>query len=92
LFAAYDDRAAALWDVASGQVQLRVRSVSSDSPLPAISADGKTLVGSHVIYKPGNFKVWDVAQSASPFTLDDPPEIGKEVILASNGTIVAQIP
>jgi WD40 repeat protein len=45
LFAADEKDTATLWDVASGQVQLRIRSVSSDFTPPTISADGKTLVG-----------------------------------------------
>jgi WD40 repeat protein len=92
LFAVYDQHEATLWDVRSGQVQLRLRSVSSDSALHAISADGKTLVGPPVRGKRGTFKVWDMARSASSFALDDSFHARSGVIVASNGTIVARIP
>src|SRR5262249_42322987 len=73
LFAAYDRDPGMLWDVASGQVQLRVPSISTDLSSPAISADGKTLVGRSVRSRPGTFKVWDLARKATLFTLNDQP-------------------
>jgi WD40 repeat protein/tRNA A-37 threonylcarbamoyl transferase component Bud32 len=92
LFAEYGGNEATLWDVASGQVQLRVPLVSSYSTPAAISADGKTLVSLSGRGGGGTFRVWDVARSATAFTPDDSLGLSRDAILASNGTTLALLP